>query len=135
MKEEIIGKIKAMGIGETEAEDFFNTISEEVLEILFEDLSEKASDEELTVVENRLRESKSSEHFETIINELAVTVYGQDAKTEIMNIYNDLLESFKKNIEEAKALIEKANSGDVAAQQLLEKAKSTDTYKNITGQM
>lgn len=135
MKEEIIAKIKAMGVGDQEAEEFFNVVSEEVLEILFEDLAEKSSDEELTVIENRLRESKSTEHFETMINEIAVTVYGEDSKKEIENIYNDLLESFKKNIEEAKALIERANNGDVDAQQLLEKAKSTDTYKNITGEI
>ena len=135
MKDEIIKRIKEMGIGDMEAEELFNAISEEVLEVLFKDLSEKMSDEELTVLENRIRESKSTEHFETILNEVAVTVYGQEAKTEVQNIYNDILDSVKKDIEDAKALIERANNGDVDAQQLLEKAKSTDTYKNITGEI
>jgi hypothetical protein len=135
MKDEIIKRIKEMGIGDMEAEELFNAISEEVLEVLFKDLSEKMSDEELTVIENRIRESKSTEHFETILNEVAVTVYGEEAKTEVQNIYNDMLDSIKKDIEDAKALIERANNGDTNAQQLLEKAKSTDTYKNITAQM
>ncbi len=41
---------------------------------------------------------------------------------------------FKKNIEDAKALIERANSGDADAKALLEKATNTDEYKSIMGE-
>jgi len=131
MKEEILKKIEEAGISNQEAEEFYNLLSEEVLDILFEDIAEKSTDDELTVLENRLKEAKSTEHFESIIRELAVTAYGENPENEIKNIYLDLIDSFKQNIEEAKALIERAKTGDPDAQNLLRKATETDTYKNI----
>lgn len=134
MKEELIAKIKELGMSDAEAEELFHVLAGETLNILFKDLAEKSTDEELTVIESRIKEAKSTEHFETIINEIAVTVYGAEAQSEIKNIYLDLLDSFKQNIEDAKALIERANNGDVEAQQVLESAKQTETYQNIMGQ-
>lgn len=134
MKEELIAKIKELGMSDIEAEELFNVIAGETLNILFKDLAEKSTDEELTVIESRIKEAKSTEHFETIINEIAVTVYGAEAQSEIKNIYLDLFDSFKQNIEDAKALIERANNGDVEAQKVLESAKQTETYHNIMGQ-
>ncbi len=134
MKEELIAKIKELGMSDAEAEELFHVIAGETLNILFKDLAEKSTDEELTVIESRIKEAKSTEHFETIINEIAVTVYGAEAQSEIKNIYLDLLDSFKQNIEDAKALIERANNGDVEAQKVLEAAKQTETYQNIMGQ-
>lgn len=134
MKEELIAKIKELGISDAEAEELFHVIAGETLNILFKDLAEKSTDEELTVIESRIKEAKSTEHFETIINEIAVTVYGAEAQSEIKNIYLDLFDSFKQNIEDAKALIERANNGDVEAQKVLESAKQTETYQNIMGQ-
>ena len=134
MKEELIAKIKELGMSDIEAEELFNVIAGETLNILFKDLAEKSTDEELTVIESRIKEAKSTEHFETIINEIAVTVYGAEAQSEIKNIYLDLFDSFKQNIEDAKALIERANNGDVEAQKVLEAAKQTETYQNIMGQ-
>ena len=134
MKEELIAKIKELGMSDAEAEELFHVIAGETLNILFKDLAEKSTDEELTVIESRIKEAKSTEHFETIINEIAVTVYGAEAQSEIKNIYLDLLDSFKQNIEDAKALIERANNGDVEAQKVLESAKQTETYQNIMGQ-
>ncbi len=49
-------------------------------------------------------------------------------------MYLDLIDSFKKSIEDAKALIERANSGDTQAQTLLNKAIGTDEYKRIMGE-
>jgi len=134
MKEELIAKIKELGMSDAEAEELFHVIAGETLNILFKDLAEKSTDEELTVIESRIKEAKSTEHFETIINEIAVTVYGAEAQSEIKNIYLDLFDSFKQNIEDAKALIERANNGDVEAQKVLESAKQTETYQNIMGQ-
>ncbi len=134
MKEELIAKIKELGMSDAEAEELFHVLAGETLNILFKDLAEKSTDEELTVIESRIKEAKSTEHFETIINEIAVTVYGAEAQSEIKNIYLDLLDSFKQNIEDAKALIERANNGDVEAQKVLESAKQTETYHNIMGQ-
>jgi hypothetical protein len=134
MKEEIIQKIKEAGVPETEVETFYELLSEQVLDLLFEDLSEKSSDEELQIIEQRIKEAKSVEHFESIIKELAYTAYGEEATTEISNMYLDLIDSFKKSIEDAKALIERANSGDTQAQTLLNKAIGTDEYKRIMGE-
>jgi len=134
MKDEIIQKIKEAGVPETEVETFYELLSEQVLDLLFEDLTEKSSDEELQVIEQRIKEAKSVEHFESIIKELAFTAYGEEATTEINNMYLDLIDSFKKNIEDAKALIERANSGDADAKALLEKATNTDEYKSIMGE-
>ena len=134
MKEEIIQKIKEAGVPEAEVNNFYELLSEQVLDLLFEDLGEKSSDEELQVIEQRIKEAKSVEHFESIIKELAFTAYGEEATTEINNMYLDLIDSFKKNIEDAKALIERANSGDADAKALLEKATNTDEYKSIMGE-
>lgn len=134
MKEEIIQKMKEVGIPEAEVENFYNLLSEEVLDVLFQDLSEKASDEELETIENRIKEAKSTEHFESIIKELAITTYGETADQEITNIYLDLVDSFKKNVDDAKALIERAKAGDPDAQNLLRKATETDMYKSIMSQ-
>lgn len=129
--DEINAKIKEFGLPEKESEELLNVMTEEAINVLFEDLAEKSTDEELTVIENRIKEAKSQEHFETILNELAVTVYGDNAQQEIINIYLDLLDIFKQNVEDAKDLIVKANSGDPDAKELLEKAKDFDMYKNI----
>lgn len=134
MKEDILKKIEEAGVSSQEAEEFYNLLSEEVLDILFEDIAEKSTDEELAILENRLKEAKSTEHLESIIRELAVTAYGENPENEIQNIYLDLIDSFKQNIEEAKALIDRAKAGDPDAQNLLRKATETDTYKNVMAQ-
>lgn len=134
MKEDIIKKIKEIGVPEQEVETFYELLSEQVLDLLFEDLSEKSSDEELEVIESRIKEAKSVEHFESIIKELAFTAYGDDATTEITNMYRDLIDAFQKNVEDAKALIERANSGDADAKALLDKAMESEEFKNIANQ-
>lgn len=129
--EEVIQKIKELELPEKESDELFNMLSEEVLQVLFEELADQSTDEELSIIETRIKESKSPEHFETIINEIALTVYGDTAQEEIKNIYLDLLAQFKATVDEAKALIERANSGDPKAQELIAKAQETDDYKEI----
>ena len=134
MKEEIIKKIIEVGVPEAEVENFYELLSEQVLDLLFEDLTEKSSDQELEVIEARIKEAKSVEHFESIIKELAFTAYGDEATTEIMNMYLDLIDAFQKNVADAKALIERANSGDADAKALLDKAMETEEFKNLSSQ-
>ena len=131
MKDEIIQKIKEAGVPEQEVETFYNLLSEQILDLLFQDLAEKQTDEELTVIENRIKDAKSTEHLEAIIQEIALTVYGENAAQEINNMYLDLIDDFKKNVEDAKALIQRANQGDKDAIELLNKAMDTDMYKSI----
>ena len=133
MKDEIIQKIKEAGVPEQEVETFYNLLSEQVLDLLFQDLVEKQTDEELTIIENRIKDAKSTEHLEAIIQELALTTYGENAAQEINNMYLDLIDDFKKNVEDAKALIQRANQGDKDAIELLNKAMDTDMYKSIMG--
>lgn len=133
MKDEIIQKIKEAGVPEQEIETFYNFLSEQILDLLFQDLVEKQTDEELTIIENRIKEAKSTEHLEAIIQELALTTYGENAAQEINNMYLDLIDDFKKNVEDAKALIQRANQGDKDAMELLNKAMETDMYKSIMG--
>ena len=133
MKDEIIQKIKEAGVPEQEIETFYNFLSEQILDLLFQDLTEKQTDEELTIIENRIKEAKSTEHLEAIIQELALTTYGENAAQEINNMYLDLIDDFKKNVEDAKALIQRANQGDKDAIELLNKAMDTDMYKSIMG--
>ncbi len=45
MKEEIIRKIREAGVPEQEVENFYNLLSEEVLDTIFQDLAEKLTDE------------------------------------------------------------------------------------------
>lgn len=131
MKDEIIQKIKEAGVPEQEVENLYNLLSEQVLDLLFQDLTEKQTDEELSVIENRIKDAKSTEHLEAIIQELALTTYGDNATEEINNMYLDLIDDFKKSVEDAKALIQRANQGDKDAIELLNKAMDTDMYKSI----
>jgi hypothetical protein len=133
MKDEIIQKIREAGVPEQEIQTFYNLLSEEVLDLLFQDLAEKQTDEELTIIENRIKDAKSTEHLEAIIQELALTTYEENAAQEINNMYLDLIDDFKKNVEDAKALIQRANQGDKDAIELLNKAMDTDMYKSIMG--
>lgn len=134
MKEEILQKIREMGVPENELENFYMFLSQETIYTIFEDLADKSTDEELTVIENRMKDAKSTQHLTSIIEEIATTAYGENAKEEIKNIYLDLLDSFKAHVEETKALIERANSGDPDAKALLEKAKESDLYQSLMQQ-
>lgn len=134
MNNEIINKIKELGVDDQKANELFELLSEEVVEVLFEDLAEKSTDEDLAVIETRIKEAKSPEHFESIIKEIAVTIYGNEAESEIQNIYLDLIDQLKNNIDSAKDLLNKANSGDEQAQNLLNKAQDTKEYKDIIGE-
>ena len=129
--DEILSKIKELGLPEQEANELFELLTQEVLDVVFQDLADKSTDEELTVIETRIKDSKSPEHFETILNEIAITVYGDNAQEEIKNIYMDMVDGLKQNVEYAKELIERANNGDPDAKALLEKAQQTDTFKNV----
>ncbi len=131
MSQEIITKIKEIGIPEENVYEFYELLSEQVLDQLFQDLAEDSTDEELEVIKKRIEESKSTEHFETIIDEIATTVYGESKTEAIKSMYFKLIEDYNQNIKDAQELIEKANSGDAEAQEILEKAKQTEMYQNI----
>lgn len=131
MNTEVIQKIKDLGVNDQDSKELYELISQEVLDILFEEVAEKSTDEELRSLEQRINNAKSPEHFETIIKEIATTVYEDNVEEEIKNIYLDLIASVETTIKEANDLLQRANSGDPDAQQLLEEAKQTDTYKNI----
>jgi uncharacterized protein YjgD (DUF1641 family) len=134
MKTEIIQKIVSLGVDQKSAEELYELLSQEVLDVLFEDLAEKSTDEELSSIETRIQNAKSPEHFETIIKEVATTVYEDNSEEEIKNIYLDLVDSVEESIKQANELLQKANSGDPQAQKLLEEAQNSDTYKNIVDQ-
>ncbi len=131
MKTEIIQNLKDKGVDDQSAEELYELLSGEVLEILFEDLTEKSTDEELKAIETRIKNAKSVEHFETIIREIASTIYEDNAEEKIKNIYLELIGSVEATIKEATELLQRANAGDIEAQKLLEEAEQTDTYKNI----
>jgi len=134
MKTKIIQKLKTFGIDDQSAEEMYELLSQEVLEVLFEDLAEKSTDEELQAIEQRIQNTKSPEHFETIIKEIAQTVYEDQAKQEIKNIYLDLVDSVGETIKQANELLQRANAGDPEAQKLLAEAQNSQTYKNIVGE-
>jgi len=129
--DEIKDKINQFGLPQKEADELFETLSQEVLETIFHEYADKSTDEELTVMENRIKEAKSPEHFETIIAEMASTIYGDQADQEIKNIYLDLLDQFSTAVEEAKALAQRAQSGDPDAIKLIEKAQQTEDYTKV----
>lgn len=135
MFEEIQNKIRELGIPEDKVEEFFNLISEEVFENLFSQLVDISTDEELQVIENRMREPKSPEHFQTILNDIAVTVYGDNAIEELKNDYIVLLDGLKKSAQDAQDLIIRAQQGDIEAQKLLESVQQTEQYKRIMSDM
>jgi len=129
--DEIREKINQFGLPQKESDELFETLSEEVLEIIFQEYADKSTDEELTVMETRIKDAKSPEHFETIISEIATTVYADEAEQEIKNIYSDLLEQFTTAVEEAKQLAKRAQAGDPDAIKLIEKAQQTEDYEEV----
>ena len=129
--DEIRQRINQFGLPQKESEELFETLSEEVLEIVFHEYANKATDEELTIMENRMKEAQSPEHFETIIAEISTTLYGNNADEEIKNIYIDLLEQFTSAVEEAKQLAAKAQAGDPDALRLIEKVQQTEDYAKV----
>jgi Sec-independent protein translocase protein TatA len=134
MFEEIKNKILEIGVGEENVEETFNLVTEEVLDNLFTQLSDISTDEELQVYAKRMEEAKSPEHLETIVNDIAVTVYGENALAELKDDYMRLLDGFKKSIDDAKALLERAQAGDPQAQELLKKVQQSDDFKNMVNQ-
>jgi hypothetical protein len=129
--DEVKNKINQFGLPQKEADELFEALSEEVLEILFHEYADKSTDEELTVMETRIKEAKSPEHFETIIAEIATTIYGDQADQEIRNIYQDLLDQFSTAVEEAKQLAQRAQAGDPDAIKLIEKAQQTEDFDEV----
>lgn len=129
--DEVRQRINQFGLPQKEADELFEALSEEVLEIVFHEYADKSTDEELTVMETRIKEAKSPEHFETIIAEIATTIYGDKADQEIKNIYQDLLEQFSAAVEEAKQLAQRAQAGDPDAIKLIQKAQQTEDYAEV----
>jgi hypothetical protein len=129
--DEVKEKINQFGLPQKEADELFETLSQEVLEIVFHEYADKSTDEELTVMETRIKEAKSPQHFETIISEIAATVYGDQADQEVKNIYLDLLDQFTIAVEEAKELAQRAQAGDQDAIKLIEKVQQTEDFKEV----
>jgi hypothetical protein len=131
MYEEIIQKIKNLGLDDEKANELFNLLSETVLETLFKDLAENTTDDEMKVFETRIQEAKSPEHFQTIINEIALKTYGDNADKEIKENFDLLINEMQENIKQARELMQSQNP---ESQALLEKAKQLDISQDITGQ-
>lgn len=131
MYDEIIQKIKSLGLDDEKANELFNLFSETILENIFKDLAETTTDEEMKVFETRIQEAKSPEHFQTIINEIALKVYGDDFDKEIKENFDLLINEVQENIKQARELMQ---SQDPEAKALLEKAQQLDVSKDITGQ-
>jgi hypothetical protein len=131
MYEEIIQKIKNLGLDDEKANELFNLLSETVLETLFKDLAENTTDDEMKVFETRIQEAKSPEHFQTIINEIALKTYGDDANKEIKENFDLLINEMQENIKQARELLQ---GQDPESKALLEKAKQLDISQDITGQ-
>lgn len=134
MYDDIIQKIREIIPDDSKTQEMFNLLTEEVFENLFAQLADVSTDEELKVYENRMNESKSPEHLQTILNEIAVTVYGDNAMDKLKDDYIALIAEVEKNINDAKGLIDRASQGDQTAIDLLNKAQQADTYKSVMEQ-
>jgi hypothetical protein len=132
MYEEIITKIKDLGLDETTSEQLFNDISAEIIDMMMQELVETTTDEELKALNERLQNAKSTEHYESILKEVSVTVYGDNAIEELHNMFIEYIEELKNTISQSKDLLRKYEQGDPDAVALIEKAKQTDEFKSIT---
>jgi len=63
MKTEIIQKLKSLGIEDQGLEEMYELLSQEVLDVLFEDLAEKSTDQELQAIEERIKNAKIPRTF------------------------------------------------------------------------
>jgi hypothetical protein len=72
--------------------------------------------------------------MQIIIEEMALTAYGDEAEKIIRDIYLDIIKSVEESIKKTNELIQKANSGDPEALELIDQAKQYQTYKNIMGE-
>ncbi len=133
MNQDILQKIKDLGIPDEQVGEFYELLSEQVLEQVFTDYADKANDDELTVMETRLKESKSPEHLETILKEVALTIYGDEnqATDAIIQAYNDKLDETRIQIEETRNLLQRAQAGDPEATRAIEEAQKTEEYQSL----
>lgn len=131
MNEDIVKKIESLQVPDNQVEEFYEVLSGEVLQQIFEDYADKSTDEELEIMQKRLQESKSTDHLQTILNELAITVYGDSATDRISQIYDEKIEETKNQIEEARNLLLSAQAGDPEAIRVIGEAQQTDEYKQI----
>ena len=131
MYEEIIQKIKALGLDDEKANEMFELLSGEIIENIFNELSNISTEEEMQVFETRLQEAKAPEHFQNIINEIALKVYGDDAEKEIKENFELLINEIQKNIQQARELIQNQSP---EAQALLKKGEQTEIAQSINNQ-
>lgn len=131
MYEEIITKIKELGMDDNQSEELFNNIAEEIADLMFQELAETSTDQELEELKQRMENSKSTDHYESILKEIAVTVYGDNATDELKQMFLDYIAELKDVIAQSKDLMDRYNQGDPEAVKLIQTAQQTDTYKNI----
>jgi len=131
MYNETFQKVLAIVKDESLAKELFKLLTEEVYDNLFLELSKISSEDEIKVYENRIAEAKSPQHAQTIIDEIAVTVYGDNAKQQIKNQYDQLVSSVEKLLNDSKEIVRKAKEGDLKAQQVIENAKQNPLYNKL----
>lgn len=129
MFDNILKKIKGLGLDEQKSQELFEELSKEVLDIIFKELAAISTEEELQVYQNRIQDAKSTEHFETIIAEIATKVYGDNSEFEIENIFDSLITELDSIIKQAKNLVQ--NSQKPENKELLSRAEQTQIYKDI----
>ncbi|MCD4756234.1 hypothetical protein K8R20_01290 [bacterium] len=132
MYQEIIIKIKGLGLDEKTSNELFNTISEEILDIMFQKLAGTTTNQDLEILQQRLQNSKSTEHYENILKEIAVTAYGDNALEELKKMFLDHIEEIKNTIAQSKDLLKRYEQGDPEAIVLINKAQQSDAFKNLT---
>lgn len=129
--EEIKNKIREIGIPEEHIDEIYEILTEEVLNEMFKDYTDKFTDEELETLETRISDAKSLEHFQNIIQEIAITLYGEQTEQKINEKYLSMINFIKQTIDNAKDIIIKAQQGDKEALELLQKAQQTEEYKEL----
>lgn len=125
MYEEVIQKIKDLGLDNEKADELFNLLSGEIIDHLFAELANISEEEEMQVYEERIKNAKSPEHFQTILNEIALKVYGDNYAQEITNNFDLLINEIKENIKQARELIQ--NQEDATNKSLIDKAQQIST--------
>ena len=132
MYDETFQRVLGIVKDESLAKELFKLLTEEVYDNLFLALSKTSPEEEIKVYENRIAQAKSPQHAQTIIDEIAVTVYGDNAQEQIKNQYDQLVTSVETILNESKEIVEKAKQGDPEAQKVIQKAQQNPMFNQMS---
>ena len=131
MYETILSKIKDLGFNDEKATELFANISEEIINLMLQELAEKSTDEELETLRQRILNAKSTEHYYSILKEISKTVFGDNSEEKLNTLLIEYIDELKVIIEQSRDLAIKYKQGDPEIVAMVNKANKINSKKKV----